>query len=882
MEILDIRFPFSDINDEDFMLVMSVERETAFPVVLGALDNDRCFRHISTDKGEEDVVYTYEGTLTGDVLSKDDNRDDVFVPLVSSKLSFNMACQLFPWWLMDLCNYYTDVRMLLYAIDHDASDAAYEMWRGYLQCNTLNMTVVDDFMSCPLVAIDEVGVAKYIRIKDTISGKPARVTIWELFQAWHAIHAANFAHLYSVAGISDAESRMVFSKNAVAYIGVGQEAGYLPSLLSLNLQRYYLMGEGTGEDNEDELNKEAKWGDVFEDVLQFIGVHFTMGSCSATNSHDPHNHHYIIGSIDSGSFSKFAYIFSNTSHLSIIVPAIFETFGNQQKIGADLQISYEQDKYKGARVTSKPERMPVHKFLEKTQVIAPSSGHSDGIMYRLGAEGDNSNRINEYEYMRLQYTEPGITDTDYVEMEDCSMATAGRSVGQSGYFPCTDSALAKDRPDGDCTDSLDFITTKIGLITVRLGEFFENYAEAITYMKDYFIILNNKWGRKYWDSDDAVNDQVDSPRKFGTLFPFGTDESLMIDTNAYLKIDMTAFFLNENVGDIGFAYNDTYNGNLYGSTQLVFPRLRSDYDYSDPSKSLNAVLKSTSQNHVDSYFPYIWARLCIGDYWWNGTTWVYQQDPSQGPTFKLPLIPEDTERYWLTQNPVRPHKNVLNYYYTACHPKIGAADGNFLVPLAGLSERTRPLEGRVKLEILGRIDSFNYRQTEGVGVAKYNNILFVMLNDVNISVTDKADLVNMDVRLKETTESDPTSDTKELLEVSFNMASPQYDGIFTNALFYVYGKTWKYLTKVHKEGTNNELTFEKYAADQMSSVYSMPKSMIEFSRPMSALGGENIFNSDFVVHQLTEIQGKFMPVQRTFYWTKGRVRWKMQRISPYN
>ena len=877
MYTLDIRFPFSSVNDENFVLLLSASRDGAFTNAVLAMEADPNFKLISDEVGDDGPVITFEGTLQGDVVSKDDEREDVFTPMVASKLSFNMVCSTFPSWLMDICNYYTDMRVLLYAIDPD-NDTALERWRGYLQCNTLDMVVVNDLMACPLVAIDEISIAKYIRLRDTITGTPATPTLLEIFEKWHAIHFANFTHAYEVASITG-EEYLLFSRN-LAYNDSGGEVLDLLGTLYINLQRYYLMGKNTGEEGVDEPEKDATWSDLFTDILQYLGVHWSIGS-STDDVTKQHCHHYIVGSIDYGVYATLLYVLGGVDPPNEIPYSdAFGEFGNQQKIGADLRISYEPDKYKGVRINSEPERMPVHKYLEDATEIEPNTGHGNGVVTRVGQEGDNNQHINNYKWRKLQYIRPNVKDDDYVDFEDCTVSDSGRAVGQSGYFPCTDSALALVKPDGNCTDSLDFITTKNGMITVRMGEYEEDNAEKVTFMKDYFMILNNKWGRKFWDSDNTVNDPVSAtPSLIGTFYPFGTDGSLIPYTRAWLKIDFDAYFLNENIGSLEFTYQDTLYNNLYGSRQLIMPMLTTYHDYSDPSEPTNGVLEQTGNNYVRSFYPYITCRLAIGNFWWDTDHWTYDENEANAPFFNMPLVPDDVESYWLVSHSGEHHRNILNYYYTACHPFFSANSGKFLLPLDALSIHGQPLQGRVRLEIYGRLDSLNARNWQGLGTPHYNNILFIVLDNIEISVTDEAELGNQDIRLKAESITDPNSDTKEMMEVNFGLATPQVQGMFTNTLLFDNGKEWAYLQRVYMQGGLDGFVPEKRIAGEMADVYSRPKAVVEFSRPMDAIDTDNIYNVDFRVRQLTEINGVFMPIQRTFSWTKSRVRWKLQRIE---
>ena len=54
---------------------------------------------------------------------------------------------------------------------------------------------------------------------------------------------------------------------------------------------------------------------------------------------------------------------------------------------------------------------------------------------------------------------------------------------------------------------------------------------------------------------------------------------------------------------------------------------------------------------------------------------------------------------------------------------------------------------------------------------------------------------------------------------------------------------------------------------------------VEFSRPFVATTTDNIYNVGFTVSNLTEAAGTFMPLTRKFNWTKGWVRWKMQKVD---
>ena len=146
-----IKFPFSSVNDSNYTLALCLNSEYDFDDVNKELGDDpELFTRKPTQLIGGETVYNWEGTLTGSVKATDDEREDMWTPLVCSKLSFNMACQDFPVWLMDYCNK-NQVRIIVYK---NVAARNIEQWRGYLIAQTLNMTVVRNLLSCPLVAVD--------------------------------------------------------------------------------------------------------------------------------------------------------------------------------------------------------------------------------------------------------------------------------------------------------------------------------------------------------------------------------------------------------------------------------------------------------------------------------------------------------------------------------------------------------------------------------------------------------------------------------------------------------------------------------------------------------------------------------------------------------
>lgn len=876
-----IKFPFSSINDEQYELSLFAARNGAFANAIAGMNADtRCFKYISTDTVSSHVVTTYEGTLVGDVTTEDDSRDDVFAPLVAGKLKFNMMCQTFPTWLMDLCDYYTNVKVVLTA---KKGGVSVERWRGYLMANTLNMTVVDDLMACPLVAVDEVGIAKYLKFKENYTSANASPSIIELFDTYWAgnvysnADTLNFEYLYMLLGIG-LRDKLLLARDMRYKDASGNEVNNLLGL-TINLERFF-------------IDRDATWEKVFADVCEYLGVSFCIGSIDNAGCDL-----YILSGPDYKYYEYLTYNFGSLTFYPMEIRA-FKDFGNQFKVGADFQLTYKPEEWKGVKVKSTPERPPVHDYLGKDNVkaIAPAAGHGEWCETRIGKKRTSSpsTTIDDYEYRVFQYADivdkedQWVPEAKYVTMADCNTATDARAVGiGQGYFPLTDAALGRNRPSGEDTDSMDFALSKWGMIAAKIGTYDTLRQKISANLKNYFVVLNNKWGRLFWD-DDAVP-TIDDPasKVIATFTPFADDSSIRPNNHSYLSIDFSAMFLNENIGtDIGIVENGAISDDLKGKIQAVFPVTKGTYNWEAGnevpqgqvlSSWYTGDLNANDHNIVNSYFPYIVARLSIGNYYWNGTTWEYHSTTSGLPTFNLPLIPDSVEKYWVVATGYL-HKNVLNYYYVECRPKMGASENVFRIPLDGLSVDGQPLSGKVKLELFGRIPFFNGWKNYPTSDVHYNNILFMLMDDIHIEFTDEAYYADTDLEVVDAVETDPGSTTKKMKEVELGLATPKVDGVYSNCLLYDDGNNWINLQKVNRHG-GSDTTPEAIKASEMAAVFDGKQVFAEFSRQFKGFDTDNIYNVGFTVRGLTESLGVFMPLTRKFNWTKGTVRWNLQHVG---
>lgn len=874
---LIIKFPFQSVNDEQYVIALHTQSDGNYAEALIAMDADtECFRHISDTIDGKYHVYEYEGMLCGSVTAEDDDRDDLFTPLATSKLKFNIACQQFPLWLMKLCTQVQSVKVVLYAVTNNETNQLRERWRGYLLANTLNMTVVDDKMACPLVAIDELGAAKYMPFRANMTPRRPVLALYILMRIYWQMQWNEFLQVYTDLGLATNQAAIYFSRNME--LGKTDSRNEVDILwkIFINLERYY-------------LDEDATWQNVIHDVCQYLGVHMEIGGYANNHNYD----NYIMSSYDSGQFQTGAYTLHYISSSYSYITR-YAQLGNQQKIGANLQVTVDPDKYKGVEVSSLPERPPKHDYLQdkNMRVITPAAGRGDYVEVRIGHLQDQQGQ--QLKYWRLQYAEI-VTDekqwtdeSDYIKLENCQVSTEGRAVGGSGYYPMTDAPLGRNKPNGEDTDSLEFVAEKKGMIPIKLGSFDFIHEMWPTEMTNYLMLLNNVWGRKYWDGDDHVNTDISQPFKVATLYPFGLDRSLITADKAYLAIDFSALFTNENIGKAAkiFEWDNAWINDLKGRKSVIFPMTSAFNNYEDgQDDTYGALSGDTGPNRVIYATSFLTCRLRIGNWFysydWTDASlrgWTYYEDPDEAPTFRLPVNAADVD-YWDLVNGARAVMNVKNYYYVDSHPRSRVVDKKFLVPLEGLSTMANQLSGRVELEIYWPVPYLNYYQSTLASPQYYNNILAILINDIDIAFTDEAENQNADIELVEKVETDPNSTTKEMKELSLKLASPKVPGVFANCLIYDNGDNMVYVRDIHEQGGSEAFTPEHYIANAMAQVYNRPATWVEFSRFFAAADYGDVANLEFRVSGLTEAAGTFVPVERKFDFTRSLVRWKLQQLS---
>ena len=875
-----ITFQFSDINDKQYELILFTSKKNSSDLnnALSAMNNDsHFFKFVKNETIDDDIIVYYEGTLVGDVISEDNERDDFFDPLIETKLKFNIGCQEFPSWLVDLCDYYLNVRVILWEVDNN--NERIERWRGFLMANTLSMPIVNQYLSCQMIAVDEIGISKYLQLSRTYPQSNDNswyhrdilhylTTYWDMMCYSVPGIDLRFSYIYGIYGYTIGNK--VYCQTNIYYQEnlSNEDNPYLLKLV-LNINKYL-------------TEEKATWHDLFSDICSYFCARLYMGSSNGNAFND---NYYFISNNTSPIYQVYEL---DTGAAASIGNRLFNIFGNQIKIGGDVKLSYKPNDCKGLKVKSKPIRPEIHTYLDDENVkeITPESGHDKWCLTQVGTSRTQTT-LDEYKYRVFQLVDiiskqdQFIAEDNYVSLNPCETSFRGYQLASNGYFPFnnTANAYSRTRPNGNDTDNLDFVLIKQGVVAARIGEF-DTWSESFNpNLKNYFVILNNCWGRCFWNGDAMLDPVNQNAFQMAVFKPFANDRSLRPNptkNETFLKIDFNALILNENIGRLKYSNNGTID-DITGKIQEVFPIRDSYYDWNagDSAQFTGNLASSTGTNYVvpPYRFPVLRCRLSIGNYYFNGTEWSYVNPTADTPpTFSMRLAPDETDNYWPASTGEM-KKDVMNYYYTNCKPIVSDASDAFRVPLYGLSTSSRPLDGEVKFEIWGPIPFANAFHNEMYDYYWYNNILFVLISDLKIEFEDMALVEDKDISNLAIVTRDSNSETKLYKEISINLATPSVNGVFTNCFLAKKNDKWVNVQSFKYLGDEYG-SMEEIIAYKRSFIYCQKQIFIELNRPINH---DNIYNMDFIVTQLTEYEGQFMPLARKFNWTKGFVNWKLQR-----
>lgn len=867
-----IKFPFSSVNDSNYTLALCLNSEYDFDDVNKELGDDpELFTRKPTQLIGGETVYNWEGTLTGSVKATDDEREDMWTPLVCSKLSFNMACQDFPVWLMDYCNK-NQVRVIVYK---NVAARNIEQWRGYLIAQTLNMTVVRNLLSCPLVAVDEVAMAKYMNFKATTEYVTSDhwCTLFGLMEHYHDLHQSRglqattpgFEKLYNILNLSHTD-RLLWHRDMALVNGDGDPINDLPDTLVVNLDRWL-------------QDKEATWEDCLSEICEYLGVTFAVGSYGLMVVNDAY---LLTCPTDSPTVQQFVYTFSSQSVVSHST-SVYLTLSNPTKIGGNLQITADPDRYREIVLTSKPERWEGHEYLTENHYkeIDPNKQ----VRYEWGVtDNEQDGPFETYGWHKMLYIEPDTEEAEYLDIAPCSNGE-GYLMARDGELPCDNisSCDNKEKPDSSIADSLDFITFKEGVCVIKIGSGQVGGIDENKTLTPYFLIMNHLWGNMLNELQPHVMQTTHiADTGWMTLMPLGNQSPIHPGDKHYLKIGMHLMFIRENMGrhnggvgkNVFLYFPSSAVGQSMGQinfTQpaILLPSESSEYeDFSNPNATINGI--------VSYGYLYFTAYIRIGNFYYNGSYWEYVGSSDTPPKCDVTMWNE-------TNNAVANKFGTFSissssYYYTISSPHKSDNtvdkfnETKMMLNLANLSVHNQPVHGKLEMQILGQI---RFQSTiNGVG----NSVPFVLLKNIDINYTDDTELMDQDIEMTQKIVIDAQSKTKTTLERSIKMASPKVDGFFNNVLVFDNGKAWQNLRQVKVQGTLPLMFPPEWAlARRLGNQYGSGQLFVELETPIHY--DDNVHNVCFKVESLTEAAGTFLPVKRTFDYTLERMRVKLMRIN---
>lgn len=875
MEYINIDFPFSSINDNQYHMALILNGADTLGVRDALKQDKEVFTAGGTRTVGGETVYDYTGTLTGAVKAIDDERSDFLEPLVQSKLSFNMAVQTFPDWLMPYCN--TNRAHVIVYFDEDGK-TFHEMWRGYLVAQSLNMTVVNNLLSVALVAVDEVAMAKYMNFKATTEyvTNDHWCTLFGLMQHYFNLHyergfdssMVGFNKLYQMVGLSSTK-RMLWHRDMRIVDDDDNTVTNLPQTFVVNLDRWL-------------QDEEATWSDVLDDICRYLCVTFAIGSYGLMTVNDAY---LLTCPNDLPSYTQYVYILDTGSYTTHSYD-VYTTLSNPQKVGANFQVTAEPERYKEVVVTSEPERWKGHDYL--TDEHYKEIDKTKYVRYQWGTTEDPTNGpFGEFGWHKLRYLKPDAEEADFVEIAPCQNGE-GYQMARDGVLPYDNlsSCDGKTEPDASVADSLDFITFKEGCCCIKMGGGEIGGIDEDSQLKPYFLILNHMWGNMVNETSHTMSSTHIADTPWLTFRPLGAVAGVHPGDKHYLTIGMSVMFIRENM-PIGSTVDGNSNQHnwfvspgvgqsmvpiTWASPAILLPCDSTVFAFDDPNGPYHGAYYGGLSSWNSLYFT---AYIRVGNLYFNGTNWVAVGSGETPPKCNVTMHNSTTETTEVDKYGYR-SLETANYYYTVSNPYRGnnsvdrENSPKMIVSMDGLSIHGQPVQGQLEIQILGQI---RFQSTNG---ASSNSIPFVLVSDVEINYTDDAEIMDTDIKNEEKVAISALP-TLEDMQRDLKMATPSVGGFFNNALLFDGGKAWHNVTAVVPQSYSMPTTPERMIARKLADQYSGGQFFVEFDTPVNF--DDNIHNVCFSVQNLTEADGRFLPVKREFDYTRETMRVKMQRIN---
>lgn len=878
MDYIIITFPFKSFNDGQYKLVLALNSSDDLSGLVSELvkDERQFLKPGLTDTSASRTVYHFEGTLTGNVRATDDERSDMYTPLVTSKLRFNMAVTNFPNWLMQFCTT-RRAKLVLYYDD----GLKHEMWRGYLIDQALSLTVVNDKLSVPLVAVDEVAMAKYLKFKPSIGylSNERWSTLFGLMEYYNMLHyergmgsgLEGFETLYQIVGLTSTK-RMLWHRNLRITDDTDEAVNDIPSTFVVNFDRWL-------------QNEESTWEEVFNELFAYLGVTFAIGSYGAMSVNDVY---LLTNPTDPVSIQQFVYTFGNHS-ITTHSYDVYATLPNPVKVGANLQVTAEPDRYKAVKVTSKPERWETHDYLteEHYKEIGDNS-----VKFAWGTTDDPSNGpFTEYGWNKLKYIKPDAKEADYLSIAPCADGE-GLTMARNGELPYDDldSCAGKTEPDESCAGSLDFITFKEGVCCIRMGSGTLSGVDEDKLLKPYFLVMNHMWGTMVNHANHVMGGTHVADTAWLTLRPLGMNGAAHPGDKHYLRIAMDVMFIRENFPIGSTTDGDPHMFNWFRapgvgqgmqvvnwtSPAMIMPTDKTVFDFETDAGPYHGAYNGSLTAWNSLYFT---AYIHIGRHYFNGSSWVYVAAGQTPPKCNVTMRNSTTKTAEIDKFGYY-SLETANYYYTISNPSAGNNtvernnENAMLIDMDGQSAHGTPVQGVMEMEVLGQV---HFQSTHnGVG----QSVPFLLMSGIDINYTDDAEFVDADLSNKVEMVMDAASTSKETLERELDMATPSAAGFFNNALLYDGGKTWHNVTQVLKQNLSTPTTLEAMQAEKLRDQYSTGQMFVELTTPIQY--DDNVHNVCFRVTSLTEAGGTFVPVKRDFDYNLERMRVKLMRVNTFS
>ena len=444
-------------------------------------------------------------------------------------------------------------------------------------------------------------------------------------------------------------------------------------------------------------------------------------------------------------------------------------------------------------------------------------------------------------------------------------------------------------PTAVVANTLDFITFKEGCCCIKMGSGDLSGDDEDGNLKPYFMLLNHMWYNMFNEKSYTMQGAHIADTPWVTFHPLGTVRAVHPSDKHFIKISMDVIFIRENM-PVGNSHDgnpnqhtwfaaptvaDTMRVMDWQSPAMLMPSDQTFFDYAEDVGPYNGLYNATLQSWSTLNFK---AYIRVGNYYFDGTDWVYVAAGSTPPKCTVTLHSSTSEVDEITKEGNFFIKT-NNYYYTISNPWRGNnsirrnSNPEMRCDMSDVSIHNQPVEGQLEMQILGQVDFIN--ANGGV----YNSIPFILINNVHIGYTDAAEMDGKDIHTDTKWVID-NSPTKESMSRSINMATPKVDGFFSNVMVYDGGDEWHNLKQLKSQTGNTNHTPEWWLMFILGQQYCTGQLFVELDTPV--LYNTNVRNVDFRVTNLTEASGTFLPVKREFDYVKETMKVKLQRINQMN